>query len=254
MNILIIEDEPFAAQSLISEVHKIEPGSQVEGPFTTVGESRERLLAAPLPDLVLCDIQLSDGIAFDIFKEDIPAIPVIFTTAFNEFALRAFKLNSIDYLLKPIDPAELDEAFRKFRKLHAKFGNPDFMEQFRRFFGHFPAVQPYKERLAVHEGKSVVLVHTAEILYFRKLGDLISIVTAEGREFVCDYRSLDEAADLLDPAVFFRANRQFLVNISRLQRFRTDSLGRILLYFPQENHPEIAVSKDRAARFKRDYT
>lgn len=254
MNILIIEDEPFAAKSLLGEVRRIEPGSHIEGPIGSVKESRARLLSLPLPDLILCDIQLSDGVAFDIFREDIPPVPVIFTTAFNEFALRAFKLNSIDYLLKPVDAAELAEAFHKFKRLHEKFGNPDFMQQFRNFFGRFPSVQPYKERLAVHEGRSVVLVKTTDILYFQKLNEVISIVTCSGEEFVCDYRSLDEAAELLDPGCFFRANRQFLVNIAQLERFRTDALGRILLYFPHTGQPEIAVSKDRAAQFKRDFT
>lgn len=254
MNILIIEDEPFSAQSLISEVRRIEPESMIEGPAGSVKESRERLLKLPVPDLVLCDIQLSDGIAFDIFKDDLPAVPVIFITAFNEFALRAFKLNSIDYLLKPVDPVELADAFLKFKRLHAKFGNADFMDQFRRFFGQFPQVQPYKERLAVHEGRTVVLIRTADIVYFQKLNDVICVTDSTGKEFVCDYRSLDEAAELLDPAVFFRANRQFLVNTACLERFRSDTLGRILLYFPVNNQPEIAIAKDRAAAFRRDFT
>lgn len=251
MNVLIIEDEPFAAQSLMAEVRRIEPEANMEGPVSTVREGRSRLLASPLPDLVLCDIQLSDGIAFDIFKPGIPPVPVIFTTAFNEFALRAFKLNSIDYLLKPIDGQELAEAFQKFRRLNAKFGNADFMEQFRNFFGQFPQVQPYKERLAVHEGKAVVLVKSADVLYFQKTGEVISITVAGGNEYLTDYRSLDEVADLLNPTDFFRANRQFLVNMNHLQRFQTDALGRVLLYFEQNHPPEIAVSKDRASEFRR---
>ena len=251
MNVLIIEDEPFAAQSLMADVRKIEPEAILEGPIASVREARNRLLASPVPDLVLCDIQLSDGIAFDIFKPGVPPVPVIFTTAFNEFALRAFKLNSIDYLLKPIDGQELAEAFRKFRRLNAKFGNAEFMEQFRNFFGRFPQIQPYKERLAVHEGKSVVLVKTSDVLYFQKTGDVISVCVADGNEYLTDYRSLDEGADLLDPADFFRANRQFFVNMNHLQRFQTDSLGRVLLYFDCRNQPEIAVSKDRAAEFRR---
>ena len=252
MNVLIIEDEPFAARSLLTELQAIEPGARTEGPITTVREARARLLVPPLPDLVLCDIQLSDGIAFDIFKPGVPAVPVIFTTAFNEFALRAFKLNSIDYLLKPIDRQELADAFRKFKRLHAKFDNADFMEQFRNFFGQFPHVQPYKERLAVHEGKSVVLVRTADVLYLQKTGEVISVVTVNGNEYLSDYRSLDEGADLLNPSDFFRANRQFFVNMNHLQRYQTDSLGRILLYFDLSSQPEIAVSKDRAAEFRRN--
>lgn len=252
MNVLIIEDEPFAAQSLMAEVRRIEPEARLEGPVTTVREGRSRLLASPLPDLVLCDIQLSDGIAFDIFKPGIPPVPVIFTTAFNEFALRAFKLNSIDYLLKPIDGQELAEAFGKFKRLNAKFGNADFMEQFRNFFGQFPQVQPYKERLAVHEGKSVVLVKSGDVLYFQKTAEVIGITVTGGNEYLTDYRSLDEVADLLNPADFFRANRQFLVNMNHLQRFQTDHLARVLLYFDSPNQPEIAVSKDRASEFRRN--
>lgn len=252
MKVLIIEDEPFAAQSLMGEVRNIEPDVELEGPITSVREAQARLLTAPLPDLVLCDIQLSDGIAFDIFKPHMPTVPVIFTTAFNDFALRAFKLNSIDYLLKPIDGQELSEAFQKFKRLNAKFNNADFMEQFRNFFGQFPQVQAYKERLAVHEGKSVVLIKTGDVLYFQKTGEVIGLVTKDGKEYLTDYRSLDEGADLLNPNEFFRANRQFFVNMNHLQRFQIDHLGRVLLYFDYKNQPEIAVSKDRAAEFKRN--
>lgn len=251
MKVLIIEDEPFAAESLMAEVRKLEPGIEIRGPVGTVKEGRQLLLTEPLPDLVLCDIQLSDGIAFDIFKPGIPTVPVIFTTAFNEFALRAFKLNSIDYLLKPIDGQELSEAFQKFKRLNEKFGNSEFMEQFREFFGRFPYVQPYKEKLAVHEGKSVVIVKTDDVLYFRKTGEVISVAVTGGHEYLTDYRSLDEGADLLDPEKFFRANRQFFVNMNHLQRYRTDAPGRVLLYFGYEGQPEIAVSKDRAAEFRR---
>lgn len=251
MKILIIEDEPFAAKSLMVEVGKIEPNAIIEGPIPTVKEARNLLLSSPLPDLILCDIQLSDGIAFDIFKADIPPIPVIFTTAFNEFSLRAFKLNSIDYLLKPIDGHELAEAFQKFKRLHSKYGNAEFMTQFRNFFGKFPHVQPYKERLAVHEGKSVVLIKTSDVLYFYKTGEVICVSVIGNKEYVTDYRSLDEAAELLDPTDFFRANRQYLVNMSYLLRFQTDVQGRILLYFEEKSQPEIAVSKDKAAEFKR---
>lgn len=251
MKILIIEDEPFAAKSLMVEVRKIEPDSIIEGPIPTVKQARNFLLSSPLPDLILCDIQLSDGIAFDIFKADIPPVPVIFTTAFNEFSLRAFKLNSIDYLLKPIDGNELAESFRKFKRIHSKYGNAEFMQQFHDFFGQFPHVQPYKERLAVHEGKSVVFIKTADVLYFSKTGEVICVTVIGGNEYVTDYRSLDEASELLNPQHFIRANRQFLVNMLRLLRFQTDLHGRILLYFEIEQQPEIAVSKDKAAEFKK---
>lgn len=251
MNILLIEDEPFAAKSLQIALQKLEPAAQIEGPVSSVEEARKRLSGTHLPDLILCDIQLADGIAFDIFKEDIPAIPVIFTTAFNEFALRAFKLNSIDYLLKPINAQELADALTKFKKIHAKFDNPEFMARFRSFFGKYPDIEKYKERLPVHEGKAVVLVNTDDILYFQKTGELISLVSTKHNEYLTDYRSLEEVSELLDPAIFYRANRQFLIHTRHLERYQSDAQGRILLYFAQPGQPEIAVSKDRAADFKK---
>lgn len=251
MNILLIEDEPFAAKSLIAEVKKIESSARIEGPVVSVKEAIARLKKQELPDLILCDIQLADGIAFDIFKEDIPPVPVIFTTAFNEFALKAFKLNSIDYLLKPIDGQELKLAFEKYKRLHAKYANRDFMEQFRLFFDGYPHVSPFKERIAAHEGKSVRILKTDELLYFQKMGEIISVVGHNGNEYFTDYRSLDETADLLNPKEYYRANRQFLVNLSAIQKFQTDEHGRVLLYFQVMNQPEIAVSKDRAAEFRK---
>ncbi|MBS1565177.1 MAG: response regulator, partial [Bacteroidetes bacterium] len=166
MKILIIEDEPLVAVSLSKLVKELEPGAELYGPLATVSASREWLATQPAPDLILADIQLADGISLDIFSGTQPGCPIIFTTAFNEYAIRAFKVNSIDYLLKPVDRQELGQAFHKFHQLQAKFSNDGYMRQLMDLFGNFSQSRKYKERFTVHVGRSFMLVPQAEVACF----------------------------------------------------------------------------------------
>src|SRR5882757_3667371 len=137
MTILLIEDEPLVAISLSRLVMELEPGCTLHGPLATVVESKQWLATHPAPDLILADIQLADGISLDIFAGGQPGCPIIFTTAYNEYAIRAFKVNSIDYLLKPVEKKELEQAFHKFRQLQAKFSNDGYVRQMMELFGNF---------------------------------------------------------------------------------------------------------------------
>ncbi len=250
MNILVIEDERLVAQSLIRMVKQLEPTAGIVGPIASVKESKAWLQQNPLPDLILSDIQLADGISLDIFTCGDLLCPIIFTTAYDEYAIRAFKLNSIDYLLKPIDKADLEAAFRKFHMLRTKYSNAGYLEEVMSVFRNFGNIRKYKERFAVHFGKSVTLVSVVETAYFRK-EEIIFLIAADGRKYITDYRSLDEIEEEIDKTVFFRANRQHLVNIAFIESFSTDEAGRITLKLHQlKNEDELVISKERASQFR----
>lgn len=249
MTILIIEDEPLVAISLAKIVREIEPGVVIHGPVASVQESKTWLATHAQPDLILSDIQLADGISLDIFSGLDTACPIIFTTAYNEYAIKAFKLNSIDYLLKPIDKKDLEAAFQKFHLLQSKFNNDIYLQQMKELFANFNNNKKYKERFAVHAGRSVTLVHADEVAMFTK-EELIYLLDREGKKFITDYRSLDEVEELLNPQIFYRANRQHIVHLPCIESYRSDDTGKISIKMRIKTE-EIIVSKEKAAEFRR---
>ncbi|HYH56579.1 MAG TPA: LytTR family DNA-binding domain-containing protein, partial [Anseongella sp.] len=206
MKVLILEDERLVADHLIQLVRKLEPNWEIAGPLASLREAKKWLQQYPLPDLILADIQLSDGISLELFSFLQPACPVIFTTAFDEYAIRAFKINSIDYLLKPVDPAELGAAFRKFNLLREKYRNSEYLKELMSFIGR--EKQPgsaYKENFAVQQGRAVYMIPVSKVAYFAK-EELIYLAEGEGSNWITDFRSLDGVEELTDPGYFFRAN------------------------------------------------
>ncbi len=250
MNILIIEDEPLVAISLSRLVRELEPGAVLFGPLAGVQESKDWLQSHPAPDLILADIQLSDGISLDIFSAASIQCPIIFTTAYNEYAIRAFKVNSIDYLLKPIERNELEAALQKFHQLQAKFSNDSYVETVKKLFGNFNQSNKYKERFAVHQGRTVLLVSQQEVLGFLK-EEIIYLVNNEGRKFITDFRSLDEIQELLDPQLFYRANRQFIIQLPYIESYRADDTGKLQVTAKGIKMEPFIVSKEKAAEFKK---
>ena len=248
MTILIIEDELLVAESLIRLVKDIEPEAVVVGPVASVQETKEWLRKNQQPDLILSDIQLADGISLDIFAGDRPECPIIFTTAYDEYALRAFKVNSIDYLLKPIDRKELQDAFQKFHLLQSKFGNKAYVKQMMEMFSDITKTRLYKERFAVHIGRSVALISLADIAAFMK-EEIIYLLTTEGKKHITDYRSLDEIEELVDPSIFYRANRQCLVHLPAIESYRADHTSKLQLKL-RSFKDEITISKEKAAEFR----
>jgi DNA-binding LytR/AlgR family response regulator len=250
MNILIIEDEPLVAISLIRMLQEIEPASVIHGPLESVVQSGDWLSLHPETDLVLADIQLSDGVSFDIFSGGPIGCPVIFTTAFNEYAIRAFKVNSVDYLLKPIDKKELEWALKKYHLLRSKYDNESYIRQMQTLLSNFQASKRYKERFAVHQGKSMTWISQQEVLAFAK-EEIVFLVHTNGRKFITDYRSLDEVEELLHPGLFYRANRQWIIQRSQVDSMRSDETGKVLVRMKAEKPTIIAVSKDKAASFRK---
>lgn len=249
MKILVLEDEPLVAQSLLKLVKQLEPDADIAGPVETVKEARKRL-EVQTPDLIISDIQLADGISLDVFADYNIQCPIIFTTAYNEYALRAFKVNSIDYLLKPIDKAELKAALDKFHLLQSKFGNETYLQQIGDLFKDFQGSKRYKERFAVHRGRNVLLVPADEVVCFAK-EEVIYLINTEGEKYITDYRSLDEIEDLLDPAQFFRANRQNIIALPYIASMYTDETSKIHITMKSPACDDILISKEKASSFRR---
>lgn len=249
MNILILEDEPLVAESLMKLVRQLEPGANIAGPVQSVQDARKRL-EVDTPDLIISDIQLSDGISLDVFTDYNIQCPIIFTTAFNEYAIRAFKVNSIDYLLKPVDKNELKSALDKFHLLQSKFGNETYLQQIGELFKDFQGSKKYKERFTVHHGRNVVLIPSNEIACFSK-EEVIYLVNQEGKKYITDYRSLDEVEELLNPAQFFRANRQHIISLPFIASMHSDESSKIYLRMKLPACDDIVISKEKAASFRR---
>ena len=270
MTILLIEDEPLIARQLLKLVRQLEPSATIDGPLSSVQSvvdylqtprpDRTRLIAArpdrtrliaARPDLIIADIQLADGVSFDAFRQLKLNVPIIFTTAYDEYAIRAFKLNSIEYLLKPIDSNELKEALAKFHRWQPS--SVDFADQFRAFLAQMNGQsQPttYKRRFTAHHLRQVVSVPQEQIAYFIR-DELIYLHTSTGQRLMTDYKTLDELDDLADPARFFRANRQYLIALDAVAGYRTHHTGRLeVMLHPPNDRLDLTVSKEKAAQFR----
>lgn len=249
MNILVLEDEPLVAASLIKLVKQLEPEATISGPVESVAEAQQ-ILSNSTPDLIISDIQLADGISLDVFTSSKVQCPIIFTTAYNEYAIRAFKVNSIDYLLKPIDKKELQQALDKFHLLQSKFGNEAYVQQLNEFFSDFKNSKKYKERFTVHLGRNLVLVQNSDVACFTK-EEVIYLVHRDGKKYITDFRSLDEVEELLDPKEFNRANRQFIISLPYIESLRSDETGKIVVKMKVSAYSEVIVSKEKASSFRK---
>jgi DNA-binding LytR/AlgR family response regulator len=245
--VLIIEDERLAAEKLERMVVKMRPEWTVLGPVETVEHAVKWLASNPVPDLILMDIQLADGISFDIFEQVEVKSPVIFTTAFDEYAIRAFKVNSIDYLLKPIDPDALEIAMKKFERMNMALTFDRMkIENIRQQMS-----QRYKSRFLVKVGANMLSVLTHEIELFFISERSVFIRTFQGKTFDVDY-SLEQLQQLVDPNQYFRINRNVMVNIEAVSKLVVYSSNRLKLVLHSGfNADELIVSRDKVSDFKR---
>lgn len=243
MTVLIIEDEAAAARRLEKMVLDIEPDATVPEKPDSVERAVEWLSVNPAPDLILMDIHLADGSSFEIFEHLEVTSPVIFTTAYDEHALRAFKENTVDYLLKPVKPAELSAAFEKYRKIH---GNSAA-----NYRGMALAGSDWLRRVLIRMGNSFKLVEINESVYFYTRNKITFLVSGDtGKRYPTDY-TLDKLEELLNPALFFRINRQFIVGIKSIREMQMYSKGRVKIDLEPETDQETIVSVERSAAFKK---
>jgi two-component system, LytTR family, response regulator len=246
MRVLIIEDEPLVAKDLQNRIKNLEARVEILDVVSSVAQARRWFETHPAPDLILSDIQLSDGISFDIFESMHVQCPVIFTTAYDEYAIRAFKLNSIDYLLKPIDEVELQRAFAKYKSLNVENTVSDQLKTFLKSWGK--EERKYKVRFLTLQRNSLVPVLEEEIGLFHK-EELIYIHTLANEKLIGEHQTLDEVESLLDPAKFFRVNRQYLIHIQTVARIKTTHKGLSVQLKPPFNI-ELDISREKATAFK----
>ncbi len=247
MNLLIIEDEPQAAQRIEKLIKAINPSAVILGKLDSVKNSVSWLKANPAPDLILMDIQLADGISFSIFDQCEVKSPVIFTTAYDEYALKAFKVNSIDYILKPIDEQELRIALNKFQSLNSTTQPDKILES----IGH--AVQmltkKYKERFIVKVGEHLKSIEIEEILFLFSLEKTTFAQTKDGRKHILDF-TLDQLENLLNPENYFRINRKYIISAKSIQDMISYSNSRLKLALKTWDDDDVIVARERVQEFK----
>lgn len=246
MKVVIIEDEPLARKELGRLIHTLDSGIEIVAGLASVTESITWFEKDRMVDLVFMDIQLSDGMSFEIFERIDPFVPVIFTTAFDEYAIQAFKVNSIDYLLKPIDTKELAAALKKYKYLKHQFERPR-LQQICRLYD--AVGNNYKTRFVSKIGDNFTSIRVESIAYFYAEHKSVSLVTREGKEYLIDY-TLDHLKTLIDPAHFFRLNRQYIVRIDAITKVSKFFHGRLIVQFQHQNRDKVLVSRNRARDFK----
>lgn len=247
MNLLIIENEKPAADKLIRLLMKIDKSITVLGVIETVEEAINRLQESPQPDLILMDIQLDDGLCFEIFESVNIEIPVIFITAFDEYTLKAFKVNSIDYLLKPIEEELLKNALAKFKKLYAD--KDPFKRDFKQLLYEFR--NQYKTRFLIKIGERYRSITTGEISHFQIRERSVFLCDNQGKDYGVDY-SLEQLQTMLDPRKFFRINRECVVNIDAISLMYSYSSSRLQLTLKGKEKSELfVVSRDKVTEFKK---
>lgn len=248
MNILIVEDEAMAAKRLSTLLKQNLPEANIVAQLDSVKRA-VAWLSDNNADLLFFDIQLADGLSFEILEQVEVKSPIIFTTAFDEYAIRAFKLNSVDYLLKPIDPKELEAALDKYQKLYAEQEKPALnlamIEQAMQ-----QMTKKYKERFVVKIGEHIKTIATAEAGYFFSQEKATYLQTLEKNRYIIDY-TLEQVEQLLDPEKFFRINRKFLVSVEAIKDIVTYSNSRLRLILQHDDTMDAIVSREKVQDFKK---
>ncbi len=247
MQVLIIEDEFHAVKYLSGLLQEIEPDIEILTNLDTVRDSVQWLQNNAAPDLIFMDIQLADGLSFDIFRQiEVPA-PVIFTTAFDQYTLRAFKINSIDYLLKPIEEEELAAALKKFKQYH----QPQAQQGLQELVASLQLQQKaFRQRFLIKQGKNWGYLPVSEIAYIYSDEGITFAMDQQGKRFVLE-STLDRIQDELDPRNFYRINRAQIIHISAISSINNWFNHRLKLDIrPDNKELESIVSRDRVKGFK----
>ncbi|CAN5828545.1 LytTR family DNA-binding domain-containing protein [soil metagenome] len=247
LKVLIIEDEDPSAKRLAKMIVEIEAAVEIAATIVSVSSSVKWLKENPVPDLIFSDIQLSDGISFEIFKAVDIACPVIFITAFDQYAIDAFKVNSIDYLLKPVKKNELEQAILKFKKIKQE-PQPAFNIN-KLLQAYEPQQHAYKKRFIVRYSEHIKTINTEDIAYFYTEDKVNFLTSMEGRRFIVDF-NLDTLDTMLDPLNFFRINRQFIISITAIEEMFAYTKSRVLVKLKPPTKHETIVSTERSADFK----
>ncbi len=251
MRILIVEDEPLQAKKLQKLLREIEPSAEVQGVINTIVSTVDWLNKNPCPELILMDIELADGQSFEIFRKVDVKCPVIFTTAYDEFALKAFKVNSIDYLLKPVKEEELREALNRFHRLEQRSATaktPD-LNALLEALNKLPSDRKYRDRFLVKQGQKSFSIDVSEVAYFFTSNTISFLLTKNNGQFMIDY-TLDDIEQSLDPKNFFRANRQTVLSTSAINAIHPWFNGKLKVEVMPAAQEHVIISREKAGDFK----
>ncbi len=250
MRILLIEDEKLAADRLANMLLRLDSTAEIVATVLSVRKAVAMLQLRPRLDLIFMDIQLADGLSFEIFEQVPVEAPVIFTTAYDAYAIKAFKVNSIDYLLKPIDEEELHTALEKFRKLNRQTNAvaPQLgaLEQAMQLLN---GGKNYKSRFVVKVGEHLHMIPIEEIDYFYSFEKATFMQCSTGKRYVIDY-TMEQVEQLVDPKRFFRVNRGYLISLRALKDIVTWSNSRFKLELRHPAPSEVVVSREKVQQFK----
>ncbi len=247
MRVLVVEDEKPAARRLQQLLSEQDKNIAVLAVIDSVGGAVEWLKTHPAPDLIFLDIQLADGYSFEIFKQINLDIPVIFTTAYDEYALQAFEHNSIDYLLKPIDHEKLERSLRKYNNMART--NDKAIQEVHQMIQNLKLGKSYKSRLLIWQRDHLVSVEDHQIAYLRAENKMVVMVTFENRFFTMDY-TMETYEEQLNPEVFFRLNRSILANGKAIASIARHFYGKLKIELNPPLKEEVFVSREKADSFK----
>lgn len=254
MKVFIVEDERLGLERLIKLLHETDAAIEVLGHAETIKSAVWWLQNHPAPDLIFMDIELADGQCFQIFSQVDVQAPIVFTTSYDEYALQAFQVNSVDYLLKPIRREELERSLEKYGRLKEQFGatmpqvNIDSLIE-----GLRQVQQPksFRKRFLVRQGQRLLSIEVEDIAWFMVDGKLCFFRTWDNQRYLLDY-TLEELSDMLDPEEFFRANRSVLLRAKAVKVINPHFNGKLMLQLsPPAGQEEVIVSKEKAMEFKR---
>lgn len=246
MEIVIIEDEQYIAKRLVKLLDSINFEYELLGIFGRVSKAIDWLQNNPEPDLIFADIQLLDGTSFDIFSKVKLKSYVIFTTSYDDYAIQAFQVNSIDYLLKPITKRSLATAIEKLEALQVQDSSNNISELLKQLNNEKPK---YKSRFLIKVGQGMELVTTGEIAYLFMEGSLSFVRTTTGKKHCLDL-SMEELETSLDPETFFRINRQMIVKIDSIKKIKTFFNSRLILTLEPAFAEDVVVTRSRVGDFK----
>jgi DNA-binding LytR/AlgR family response regulator len=252
MKAIIIEDEPIIAKVLQSKLQKMAPDVEVLASLSSLKTARRWLSEHAEPDMIFMDVQLSDGVSFELFDDFTLQCPIVFTTAYDKYALKAFRVNGVDYLLKPINDAELEAAINKCKRLlDHKQRPPTDITALVQALSNPGGAPRYKEKFIVQLRQQWIPINTKDIACFSKQV-LNYIYLHNGDRYVVDFVTLDEVEELLDPNQFYRANRQFIINIDALKSVKPIENSKLLLTLKEPNHKlDIDLSRVKSPEFKK---
>jgi len=247
MKVLIIEDESRAFNALKEQLAELLPNTEIEGPIESIDEAIEYFQTQDMPNLVFMDIHLADGCAFAIFDSVDITCPIIFTTAYDQYALKAFEVNSIDYLLKPLDTNKLHRALDKFQNFSKNDIN---REQILKLIESLHQERAYKKCLLVPKDDKLILVESEQIAFVYIDTQVIKMITTNGDIYFMN-DTLEDIYRQLDPQQFYRANRQQIINRNTIKDISTWFGNKILVNLKISTNEKVTISKGRAAKFKK---